>query len=97
MPPHPPLHPRLRQGPGASELVTSMKSTSIKSSQLVIVAAINQVLHHFTSALPQGSATEREPLALRRVALGPQLPIPMKSMSKIMKGQWMDCKIESIC
>ncbi|KAL6202540.1 hypothetical protein ACLB2K_026248 [Fragaria x ananassa] len=43
-----------------------MKSTSIKSSDLAIVAAVGQVLHrdHFTSALPQGSATETEPLVL---------------------------------
>ncbi|KAL6189026.1 hypothetical protein ACLB2K_040416 [Fragaria x ananassa] len=55
MPPHPPLHPRLRQGPGASELVTSMKSTSIKSSQLVIIAAVNQA----RSLLPRPPPLQR--------------------------------------
>nr|XP_011459329.1 PREDICTED: uncharacterized protein LOC105349929 [Fragaria vesca subsp. vesca] len=48
-------------------LVTSTKSTSIKSSELVVVVAtVDQVLHrdHFTSTLPQGSTTEMEPLIL---------------------------------
>ncbi|KAL6188011.1 hypothetical protein ACLB2K_039406 [Fragaria x ananassa] len=60
MSPHPPLHPWFGQGSEASELVISTKSKSIKSSELVI----DQVLHHFTPALPQGSATETESLVL---------------------------------